>query len=101
VASRWIYNAKGNAPGEVEQYKAQLVAKGFSQILGQDYDEIFAHMVRYGSLRLLLPLSACKGWQPRQLDDKTAFLYGILKEEIYMDLPERSRLDGMVAKLKR
>jgi len=101
VASRWVYKAKGNAQGEVEQYKARLVARGFSQILGQDYDEIFAPVVRYDSLRLLLALSACKGWQPRQLDIKTAFLYGILKEEVYMDLPEGSRLDGMVAKLKR
>jgi len=98
VASRWVYKAKGNAQGEVEQYKARLVAKGLSQILGQDYDEIFAPVVRYDSLRLLLALSACKGWRPRQLDVKTAFLYGILKEEVYMDLPEGSRLDGMVAK---
>jgi len=101
VASRWVYKAKGNAQGEVERYKARLVAKGFSQILGQDYDEIFAPVVRYDSLRLLLALSACKGWRPRQLDVKSAFLYGILKEEVYMDLPEGSRLGGMVAKLKR
>jgi len=101
VASRWVYKAKGNAQGEVERYNARLVAKGFSQILGQDYDEIFAPVVRYDSLRLLLAVSACKGWRPRQLDVKTAFLYGILKEEVYMDLPEGSRLDGMVAKLKR
>jgi len=101
VASRWVFKAKGNAQGEVEHYKARLVAKGFSQILGQDYDEIFAPIVRYDSLRLLLAISACKGWRPRQLDVKTAFLYGILKEEVYMDLPEGSRLDGMVAKLKR
>jgi len=101
VASRWVYEAKENAQGEVERYKARLVAKGFSQILGQDYDEILAPVVRYDSLRLLLALSACKGWRPRQLDVQTAFLYGILKEEVYMDLPEGSRLDGMVAKLKR
>jgi len=62
VATRWVYKAKGNAQGEVEQYKAQLVAKGFSQISGKDYDEIFAPVFRYDSLRLLLALSACKGW---------------------------------------
>ena len=61
VSSRWVYKAKGNAQGEVERYKARLVAKGFSQILGQDYDEIFAPVVRYDSLRLLLALSARKG----------------------------------------
>ena len=101
VANRWVNKAKGQAQGEVERYKARLVAKGFSQSLGQDYDEIFTPVVRYDSLRLLLALSACKGWRPRQLDVKAAFLYGILKEDVYMDLPEGSQLDGMVAKLKR
>jgi len=74
VASRWVFKAKANAQGEVERYKARLVAKGFSQILDQDYDEIFAPIVRYDSLRLLLAISAYKGWGPRQLDVKTAFL---------------------------
>ena len=50
VASRWVFKAKGNAQGEVERYQARLVAKQFSQILGQDYDEIFAPVVRYDSL---------------------------------------------------
>jgi len=73
VASRWVFKAKGNAQGEVERYKARLVAKGFSQILDQDYDEIFTPVVCYDSLRLLLAISGCKGWRPRQLDVKTAF----------------------------
>jgi hypothetical protein len=101
VASWWVFKAKGNAEGEVEHYKAQLVAKGFSQTLGQDYDEIFAPVVHYDSLKLLLAIPACKGWQPRQLDVKTALLYGILKEEVYRELLEGSWLDGVVAKLKR
>jgi hypothetical protein len=48
-----------------------------------------------------LAISAYKGLRPRQLDIKTAFLYGILKEEVYMDLPEGSWIDGIVGKLKR
>jgi hypothetical protein len=58
-------------------------------------------VVHYDYLRLLLAISAFTGWHPRQLDVKTALLYGILKEEVYMDLLEGSRIDGMVAKLKR
>jgi hypothetical protein len=64
VASRWVFKAKGNAQGEVERYIARLVAKGFSQIGGQDYDEIFAPVIRYDSLRLLFAISARKGWRP-------------------------------------
>ena len=101
VASCWVFQAKGNAQGEVKHYKARLVAKRFSPTLGQDHNEIFAPVVRYNSLRLSSAISACKGWRPRQLDVKIAFLYGILKEEVYMDLPEGSQLDGIVARLKR
>jgi len=101
VANRWVYKAKGNAQGEVERYKARLVAKGFTQILAQDYDEIFAPVVRCDSLWLSRALSAYNRWRPRQLEVKTAFLYGILKEEVYMDLPEGSRLNGMVAKWQK
>jgi len=101
VMNRWVFKAKENAQGEVEYHKARLLATGFSQTLGQDYNEIFAPIVRYDSLRLLLPISPCKGWQPRQLDVKTAFHCGILKEEVDMDLPEGSWIDGIVAKSKR
>ena len=62
VASRWVYEVKQNAQGEVERYKAQLVANRFSHIHGQDYYEIVTPLVRYDSRRLLLPLSAYKGW---------------------------------------
>ena len=64
VASRWVYKAKGNVQREVEGYKARLVAEGFLHIIVQDYDEIFAPVVCYDSLRLLLALSASKGWRP-------------------------------------
>ena len=101
VGSRWVFKVKQNSDGSIERYKARLVAQGFSQQPGVDFDEIFSPVVRYDSLRLLLALSASKGWRPRQLDIKTAFLYGILKEEVYMQLPEGSRIAGKVAKLNR
>jgi len=64
VASGWVYKANGNAQGEVERFKVWLVAKGLSQIILQDYDEIFAPVVCYNSLRPLPALSACQGWRP-------------------------------------
>ena len=101
VDSKWVYKVKKDADGNIDRYKARVVAKGFSQIPGEDFDEIFAPVVRYDSLRLLIAISAHYKWKPRQLDIKAAFLYGLLKEEIYMRLPEGIRQDGMCAKLKR
>ncbi|KAI0991325.1 hypothetical protein K3495_g16862, partial [Podosphaera aphanis] len=86
VSGKWVCKVKGNAQGELERFKARYVAKGYSKIQGIDYNETFAPVVRLESLRLLLAISASKGWKPRQLDIKTAFLHGILNEEIYMEL---------------
>ncbi|KAI0992679.1 hypothetical protein K3495_g15506, partial [Podosphaera aphanis] len=101
VDGKWVCKVKGNAQGELERFKARYVAKGFSQTQGLDYDETFAPVVRFDSLRLLLAIGASKRWKPRQLDIKTAFLYGILDEEIYMELPEGYRQENHVARLKR
>ncbi|KAI0992496.1 hypothetical protein K3495_g15689, partial [Podosphaera aphanis] len=101
IKGKWVCKIKGNAQGEVERFKARYVAKGFSQIQGLDFDETFAPVVRFDSLRLLLAISAHRGWKPRQLDIKTAFLYGKLNEEIYMELPEGYRKDNHVARLNR
>jgi hypothetical protein len=84
VGSKWVYKIKRLADGSVERYKARGVAQGFSQIPGEDFDEIFAPVLRYESLRLLLALTAHFGWKPRQFDVKSAFLYGELTEDVYM-----------------
>ena len=87
VGCRWVFVKKRNEYGEITRYKARLVAKGFTQRPGVDFDEIYAPVVRYDSLRLLLALATKNGWIPTQIDIKAAFLYGKLKEEIYMELP--------------
>lgn len=101
INGKWVCKVKGDADGEVERFKARYVAKGFSQVQGLDYDETFAPVVRFDSLRLLLAITAHRKWRPRQLDIKTAFLYGILNEEIYMELPDGYRKDNHVARLNR
>lgn len=65
VGSRWVFKIKHKADGLIERYKARLVAKGFSQQPGTGYDETYAPVARYDSLRLLLALAAHKGWKPR------------------------------------
>ena len=87
VGCRWVFVIKRDEYGEISQYKARLVAQGFSQRPGIDFDEVYAPVMRYDSLRLLLALAVQHGWTPMQLDVKAAFLYGELKEDIYMELP--------------
>ena len=101
VGSKWVYKIKRLADGSIERYKARGVAKGFSQQPGYDYDEIFAPVVRYESLRLLLALCAHFGWKPRQFDVKSAFLYGKLSETVYMQPLPGYEKDNMVWKLNR
>ena len=70
------------------RYKARLVARGFTQEEGVDYNEIFAPVVKHASIRILLAVVNQKNWEMQQLDVKTAFLHGDLEESIYMHQPE-------------
>ena len=84
VGSRWIYKVKQGADGSVEKYKARCFARGFSQIKGINYEENFAPVARYSSIRTILALSAQMGWHIHQMDVKTAFLNGVIEEEVYI-----------------
>ena len=66
--------------GSVEKYKAIFVARGFSQVKGIDYEEIFTRVARYSSIRSMLALSMQIGWCIHQMDVKTVFLNGIIEE---------------------
>ena len=77
-----------NREGEIVRFKARLCARGFTQVKGDDYNEIFSPTSRYDSIRVLLSIAARDGLQIEQFDVKTAFLYGELSEDIYMEVPE-------------
>jgi hypothetical protein len=87
VTSRWIYKVKYAANGSVEKYKAIFVARGFSQKEGVDYKETFTPIARYSSIRVLLSTVYEMGWRIHQMDVKTAFLNGVIEEEVYIELP--------------
>ena len=76
VSSKWIFKIKHVADGSIEKYKARFVARGFSQKEGIDYEENFALVARYTSLRAILAIAASKGWKVHQMDVKTTFLNG-------------------------
>ena len=87
IGVKWIFKAKKNARGEIEKYKARLVAKGYSQRAGIDYDEVFAPVARLESIRLIISMAAQNGWPIHQMDVKSAFLNGLLEEEVYINQP--------------
>ena len=102
IGCKWVYKLKLKADGSIARYKARLVAKGYSQIGGIDYTDTHAPVTHLETVRLLMALAVQKDWEIRQVDVKTAYLYGELEEEIYMDAPEGYPLpDGMVYRLKK
>ena len=88
VSCRWLFKAKMHPDGTLARRKARLVARGFSQIYGVDYEETFSPVARYESIRVVLSMAAAKDMDIVQFDVKTAFLNGILDEEVFMEQPE-------------
>jgi transposase InsO family protein len=88
IGCKWVFKRKKNANTGLIKYKARLVAQGFSQKYGTDYDEVFAPVVRATTLRLLLAIATQRKLKIHHFDAKTAFLNGELKETIYMKQPE-------------
>ena len=85
VTSKWIYKIKHDADGSIEKFKARFVARGFSQVEGVDYDETFAPVARFSSVRAVISIVVEMGWKIHQMDGKTAFLNGLLQEEVYLE----------------
>lgn len=96
IANRWVFDIKSDG-----RKKARLVIKGFSQIEGIDYNEIFSPVVRFESVRVILAFAALNNWCLEALDVKTAFLYGELDEEIYMSQPQGFERKGEEQKVLR
>ena len=103
VSCKWVFKIKSN-PNQQPIFKARLVARGFSQEAGIDYKETYSPVIRYDSVRALLAIAAIEDLEMMQFDVKTAFLYGDLEEELYMQIPKgikASDNNNMVFRLKK
>jgi hypothetical protein len=87
IILKWVFRLKRDEVGAIIKHKARLVARGFLQREGIDFDDAFASVARMESVRLLLALAAQEGWCVHYKDVKSAFLNGDLKEEVYMHQP--------------
>ena len=87
VGARWIFKSKIRSDGTIERRKARLVAQGFLQQEGIDFNETFAPVVRFDTVRTCLSVAAAKNLNVLQMDVVTAFLNGRLDEEIYLRVP--------------
>jgi hypothetical protein len=104
VSSRWLFKIKNVVDGSIEKYKARFVARGFSQKESIDYEETFALVARYTSIKTIIALAAKMKWKLHQMDVKTAFLNGVIEEEVYIEQPQGFEVEDRkshVCKLKK
>jgi hypothetical protein len=104
VSSKWLFKIKHVVDGSIEKYKARFVACGFSQKEGIDYEETFALIARYTSIKTIIALAAKMKWKLHQMYVKTAFLNGVIKEEVYIEQPQGFEVEDRkthVCKLKK
>jgi hypothetical protein len=87
VGTKWVFRNKQDEHGVMTRNKARLVAKGYAQVAGLDFEEPFAPVARLESIRILLAYVAHHSFKLFQMDVKSAFLNGPIKEEVYVEQP--------------
>ncbi len=101
VGCHFILQKKHGTDGKVTHFKACLIAQGFSQWEGIDYSETFVPVVKSTSLHVFLAICAHHGWRIRQMDIKSAYLNGVLSEDIYMWQPKGYEEKGSEEKIMK
>ena len=88
IGTKWIFKNKYDEHGTVIRNKSRLVAQGYTQVEGVDFDETFAPVARLESIRILLAIASHLNFKLYQMDVKSAFLNGMLQEEVYVKQPK-------------
>lgn len=88
VSMKWVFKVKRDAEGQISRYKTRLVARGFSQIPGQDFDQTYAPVARLETIRTIIAIAALKNYKIKQMDVKSAYLNSSLERRIYCSPPE-------------
>jgi hypothetical protein len=104
AGTKWVFHNKQDEHGVVTRNRARLVAKGYSQVEGLDFGETYAPVARLESIRILLAYATYHGFKIYQMDVKSAFLNGPIKEEVYAEQPpdfEDSEYPNHVYKLSK
>jgi uncharacterized beta-barrel protein YwiB (DUF1934 family) len=99
VGYKWVFKKKLRLDGTIDKYKARLVAKGYTQKKGEDFFDTYSPVTRLTTIHVLLPLADSHCLLIHQMDVKTSFLNGELKEEIYMTQPDRFIVKGQENKV--
>lgn len=101
IEVKWVFKIKYKPNGETTKFKVRLVAKGFLQKPGVDFTDVFAPVARLETVRLVVGITCPKNWEIYQLDVKSAFLNGPLKEEVFVRQPPGFEKKGEEHKLYR
>ncbi|KAL4308714.1 hypothetical protein GQ457_01G020980 [Hibiscus cannabinus] len=99
IGYKWVFKKNTDMDGNIQTYKGRLVAKGFREIHGVDYDETFSPVAMFKSIRILLAIAAFHDYEIWQMDVKTAFLNGKLEEDVYLTQPEGFVTPGNAGKV--
>ena len=92
VGSQWVFNVKYTPTGLIDKFKVRLIAKGFGQTYSANYTDTFSPTIKMDSLQALLAIATANNQSIEQMDVVSAYLVGVLDEDIYMEPPNGYRL---------
>jgi hypothetical protein len=85
IECKWVYKVKHNVDGSVSIYKTRLIANGYAQTYGINYEETYSPVAKMTIIRVIIAMAVAKGWSLHQMDVKNVFLHGDLHEKVYME----------------